>query len=332
MAQRFTATWSWAPALLTEAAVRDLAERWFAALEALVRHAAAPGAGGRTPSDLPLVALSQAEIERLESAYPQIEDILPLSPLQEGLLFHALYDAQAPDIYTVQLELGLEGTLDERRCSRRRCRLCWRAMPACAPASSMRISAGRCRSSCRRLTPPWHSIDLSSLDEAAREERLAAILAQDRAERFDLASPPLLRCALIRLAADQHRLVLTNHHILMDGWSMPILVQELLTLYAHQGDASGAAAGHALPRLSGLDCGAGSRRRASRPGGRLWPGLEEATRLAPHDPGRAPVAPEQITLALSETLTAALTRAGAPAGSDAEHLRSRPPGRFCSAV
>ena len=92
------ATWTWAPALLTEAEVRDLAERWFAALEAVVRHSTAPGAGGRTPSDLPLVALSQAEIEELESAYPQIEDVLPLAPLQEGLLFHALYDAQAPDI------------------------------------------------------------------------------------------------------------------------------------------------------------------------------------------------------------------------------------------
>ena len=77
-----------------------------------MRHASAPGAGGRSPSDLPLVALSQAEIERLESRYPQIEDILPLSPLQEGLLFHALYDAQAPDVYTVQLVLGLEGPLD----------------------------------------------------------------------------------------------------------------------------------------------------------------------------------------------------------------------------
>src|SRR6185295_19837358 len=66
---KLTVTWSWAPALLSEAAVRDLAERWFAALAALVRHAGAAGAGGRSPSDLPLVALSQAEIEGLESAY-----------------------------------------------------------------------------------------------------------------------------------------------------------------------------------------------------------------------------------------------------------------------
>ena len=132
------ATWSWAPALLSEAEVRDLAQGWFAALEALVRHAEQPGAGGRSPCDLPLVALSQAEIERLEREYPQIEDILPLSPLQEGLLFHALYDAQAPDVYTVQLVLALAGAARQRGAARRRRRLCWSAMPACAPASGTR--------------------------------------------------------------------------------------------------------------------------------------------------------------------------------------------------
>ena len=135
-----TATWSWAPALIAEDAVRDLAQT-------LV-----PGAGGAGPPcgaarrgrpharrDLPLVALSQAEIERLESRYPRIEDILPLSPLQEGLLFHALYDAQAPDVYTVQLELDLEGRARRARRWRRRRRLCSRATPACGRASCTRI-------------------------------------------------------------------------------------------------------------------------------------------------------------------------------------------------
>src|ERR1041384_3756170 len=76
---------------LGEAAVRDLAETWFRALTALTRHVTEPHAGGWTPSDLPLIELTQGEIERLEGEYPKIEDILPLSPLQEGLLFHALY-------------------------------------------------------------------------------------------------------------------------------------------------------------------------------------------------------------------------------------------------
>ena len=302
---RFTATWSWAPALVAEAEVRDLAQCWFAALEALVRHAAAPGAGGRTPCDLPLVSLSQAEIEGLESTYPQIEDVLPLAPLQEGLLFHALYDAQAPDIYMVQLELGLEGALDSDR------------MAAAVQALVARHASLRARFRHEHLgrpvqiivpdaTVPWRCIDLSSLDAAGREERLAAVLAQERAARFDLAGAPLIRFALIRLAGDQHRLVLTNHHIVMDGWSMPVLVRELLTLYAHRGDAA------VLPRVTPyrdyLAWMAGQDRSAARAAWReALAGLEEATRLAPHDPGRAPVAPEQMRLALSATLTTALT-------------------------
>ena len=302
---RFTATWSWAPALVTEAEVRDLAERWFTALEGLVRHAAAPGAGGRTPCDLPLVALSQEEIEGLESAYPQIEDVLPLAPLQEGLLFHALYDVQAPDIYTVQLELGLEGALESE------------AMAAAVQALVARHASLRARFRHEHLrrpvqiilpqvTAPWRSIDLSSLDEAGREERLAAVLAQERAERFDLAGAPLIRFALIRLAADRHRLVLTNHHIVMDGWSMPVLVRELLTLYAHQADAT------VLPRVTPYRdylawVAAQDRAGALAAWREALAGLEEATRLAPHDPGRQPVAPEQIRLSLTAPLTTALT-------------------------
>ena len=106
----FTATWSWASALMKEDLVRDIANRWFHVLETLVRHA--DQLGGHSPGDFPLVALSQAEIERIESRYPQVADILPLSPLQEGLFFHALYDAEAQDVYTVQLDLGLEGALE----------------------------------------------------------------------------------------------------------------------------------------------------------------------------------------------------------------------------
>ena len=107
------------------------------------------------------------------------------------------------------------------------------------------------------VEPHWRSIDLSLLDEAARAQRLDDFLTQDRAERFDLASPPLIRFALIRLAAGEHRLILTGHHILLDGWSLPVLVRELLTLYAHNLQAQaqhtyahdgGAAA--ALPRVT----------------------------------------------------------------------------------
>ena len=307
---KLTAHWSWAPALVTEAAVRDLAEHWFRVLGALVGHAAAPGAGGRTPSDLPLVALSQAEIERLESAAAPIEDILPLSPLQEGLLFHALYDAQAPDVYTVQLELGLEGSLDGA------------ALEAAAQALVARhgsLRAGFRHENLSRpvqiivpqVVVPWRHIDLSLLAEDARVERLAGILARDRAERFDLDRAPLLRFTLIRLAADRHRLVITNHHILMDGWSMPVLVQELFTLYADKGEA--ARLPRALPYRDYLAWIATQDHAAAVSAWReALAGLDEATRVAAHvathDGGPVPAVPERITLALSEPLSAALSQ------------------------
>ena len=249
-----TAHFSFASALLDEAAVRDLAESWLRTLAALVRHAALPGAGGRTPSDVALVGLTQGEIERLERHYGEIEDILPLSPLQEGLLFHALYDARGPDVYTVQLELELDGSLD----------------PAVLEAS-LHAVVGR-HASLRagfwhehlsrpvqvvvpRALAPWRLIDLSECDSAEQQRRLSGILADDRLERFDLAAAPLMRFALIKLSAQRHRLLISNHHLLMDGWSAPILVRELLASLCAARQRGVAAAGDAVPRLPRL-CGA----------------------------------------------------------------------------
>src|SRR5262249_31478162 len=211
---RAAGRWAGAPGACTGAGGRDLAQRWFLALEGLVGHAALPEAGGRSPSDLPLVALTQGEIERLERQYRQIEDVLPLSPLQEGLLFHALYDAQAPDVYTVQLELGLEGALEIA------------ALEAAVDALLLRHAGLRAcfwHAGLSRpvqvivptVKPRWRRLDLSLLDEASCAQRLASELGQDRGERFDLSCAPLMRFTLIRLSAQQHRLVLTHHHLLM---------------------------------------------------------------------------------------------------------------------
>ncbi len=199
---QLSATISFASRHVSEEQVRDLGERWFAALTALVRHVEQDaGAGGRTPSDVALVALSQGEIEELESRYPAIEDILPLSPLQEGLLFHALYDAGGPDVYTVQLELELEGTLNEQ--------LLQASVQAVVERhASLRAAFRHERLSrpvqviARRAGVPWRLHDLSGLSENEQELKLSAIREADRLERFDLAAPPLMRFALIRLSGD----------------------------------------------------------------------------------------------------------------------------------
>src|ERR1700735_1223629 len=72
--------------------------------------------GTGAPSDLPLVSLDQGQIEELEAGTAGgVAEVWPLPPLQEGLLFHALYDADAPDVYTVQHFFDLEGPVDAAR-------------------------------------------------------------------------------------------------------------------------------------------------------------------------------------------------------------------------
>ncbi|HEY2416728.1 MAG TPA: condensation domain-containing protein, partial [Steroidobacteraceae bacterium] len=302
------AHWSWAADLLSEKEAHDLAQGWFALLEALVRHAEQPGAGGRSPCDLPLLRLSQDEIEWIESKYPQIADILPLSPLQEGLFFHALYDVGAPDVYIVQLVLALEGSLNAARLERAAQALIERHASLRAGFAHEKLSqAVQIIASGARV--PWRSFDLSELDAAAREQRLSEALLQDRTERFDLATPPLLRFALIRLAAQEHRLVLSSHHILMDGWSGPVLVQELLALYARGGDAA------ALPRVTPYRdylawIAAQDQAAAIAAWREVLAGLQEPTRVAADTALDGSVASHQITVTLSEALSSALSEQG----------------------
>src|ERR1043165_1047940 len=116
-----------------------------------------------------------------------------------------------------------------------------------------------------------------------------------------------MRFALIRLTAEQHRVVLTHHHLLMDGWSLPVLVGELLRLYAHKGDC--AVLPGVTPYRDYVAWIAGQDRAGAISAWReALAGLEEPTRVAPPDRARLAVAPERITIALSEELTTALTR------------------------
>ncbi|GLZ39390.1 non-ribosomal peptide synthetase [Actinokineospora sp. NBRC 105648] len=163
-----------------------------------------------------------------------LRDILPLSPLQEGLLFHGIYDETAPDVYLVQQVFSLAGTLDEDRLRSAAALLLDRHANLRAAFRHQGLSKPV------QLIPhgvkvPWRSVDLSGEPDAdAAADRL---LAEDRVTRFDLGKPPLIRFTLLRLGNDRYRFALTNHHILLDGWSRPVLVRELFRLYLRGADA-----------------------------------------------------------------------------------------------
>ncbi|MEU4341616.1 amino acid adenylation domain-containing protein [Nocardia sp. NPDC023852] len=229
-------TWAYASRLLDEADLAELAALWTQALGAIAAHAGSAGSGGRTPSDFDLVAVTQEQVDTWERDYPNLTDVWPLSPLQYGLLFHALYDSDTADTYTVQSMLTLVGAVDSARLRRA-------AEALVARHENLRVAFVEAEDGPRQLVLAdaeiqWHDVDLTGFADEERGRELERVIAVDARTRFELTRPPLLRCTLIRTGPEAYRFVLTNHHLVLDGWSAPLLVRELLTLYVTESDAS----------------------------------------------------------------------------------------------
>jgi amino acid adenylation domain-containing protein len=160
-----------------------------------------------------------------------IEEILPLSPFQQGLYFHARYDRAAPDSYMVQYVLCLAGPVHEPGL-REAARAVLERHAALRAVFRQRRSGEPVQIIAASVPLDWTVHDLSGTSGASQDARLEPLLAAERARRFDLAQPPLMRFTLVRLGPDRHVLALTNHHILLDGWSMPIVISDLFAFHA----------------------------------------------------------------------------------------------------
>ncbi|MEV6419527.1 amino acid adenylation domain-containing protein [Streptomyces sp. NPDC051662] len=327
---------TWPDGILDERLVDRLADTWFEILDALAAHAAEPGAGGRTPSDFPLTGLSQDEVERLERDYPDLEEILPLSPLQQGLLYHVLVsglgtdtetdegareeagEADAPvgehSVYTVQVWLELIGDLDPDRL-RAAGRALLRRHTNLSAAFVHEGLAEPVQVFGAAAELPWREEDLGALAEDAREPEIDRLLDLERGRRFTPTAPPMMRMMLIRLGDNRHRVVLTTHHILMDGWSLPIVLRELFALYREAGGEGSVTRGHLPPvdlpattpfreylswlgRVDGTEAEAAWREALA--------GLTTSTRVALEEGTAEPMAPRNVTVQLSAETTVAL--------------------------
>ncbi|WP_051637413.1 non-ribosomal peptide synthase/polyketide synthase [Rhodococcus sp. UNC363MFTsu5.1] len=234
------ASFAFAPGLLTAEEIDAFAGLWRRALEGMAGHAEQPDAGGLTPSDLPLVTVSQHEIDRWHHRYPSLTDVWSLSPLQSGLLFHATLAAETIDVYTAQLVMDLAGVVDPARL-RGAANALVAHHPNLRTAFVYDDNGIAAQLVLDQVEVPFREVDLTEVAADAREAELQRLLDEERLTRFAMDRPPLLRMLLIRMSDDRCVLALTNHHIVLDGWSMPLLVRELLVRYAAGG------AGPALP-------------------------------------------------------------------------------------
>ncbi|CAM3778179.1 Linear gramicidin synthase subunit D [Pseudomonas reidholzensis] len=264
--------WTYSADVYQPATIDGLAQAFEQALADVVEHCCQAEHQGVTPSDFPLARLTQAQLDSLPLAAGQIDNLYPLSPMQQGMLFHTLYEQQAGN-YINQLRVDVDG-LDVQRFEQ-----AWQtALDAHDILRSGFVWQGDLEQAVQ-VVRSTVQLPLSLHDwrgQPALEQALQTLAEGERQRGFVLDEAPLLRLQLVRTGDSRHHLIYTNHHILMDGWSTSRLLGEVLQRYA--GVAIPAPASHYSDYIGWLQSQDGAVAET------FWKGqlahLEEPTRLA----------------------------------------------------
>lgn len=156
--------------------------------------------------------------------------VLRLTPMQEGLLFHSLFDQSQVDLYMPQLILKLSGAIDVDRL-----RVAVRQLVARHDVLRTTFHTGGRTGTPVQVVAPQadgalNVVDLSNEEPEFRRTQIEQFLHRDQETRFDLNMGPLARFHLLVTAVDRALLVITHHHLLFDGWSSSLLIDELISL------------------------------------------------------------------------------------------------------
>jgi len=221
--------WNYSANLHNRETVQQWANEFIEALRALTARAVSSESISYDPSDFPLAKLSQTEIDKLFATEQRIEDVYPLTPLQQGLLFHILY-APTAGLYFLQISCVLHHELNlpafksawQQVIARHTAlRTEFRWVDLAAPLQVVRASAEM----------PIEELDWRDLAPQKQQEKLQSFYEADRVRGCDLTKAPLMRITVIRTADDCYQVVWSHHHLIIDGWSGPLLLRECITLY-----------------------------------------------------------------------------------------------------
>ena len=227
--QQLQVSWTYRPNQYRTTTVKALAETYLQKIRALIDHCLSPEAGGYTPSDFPLAKLDQTTLDQLVVHYPQLEDCYPLTPIQQGFLFHTLY-APEEALYMNQLQCRLRGNLDTEAL-----RETWQRVsdrhPILRTAFAWENLEQPLQIVHRQVTVPWQLYDWRAKSSEEQKTAFKTLLQQDLSTGLPSHVAPLMRITLIRVADDCYDIIWGCHHMLLDGWSMPMVIQEIFSLY-----------------------------------------------------------------------------------------------------
>jgi amino acid adenylation domain-containing protein/non-ribosomal peptide synthase protein (TIGR01720 family) len=213
--------------LHSRATIEQLAARYSAALTELIQLSSAADAQRWSVADFPLAKLEGTELTGILKSRPALEDIYPLSPMQK--LFYSM-EAAADKLGFEQWRFVLRGSVDTAAL-----RQSWERVIARHPILRTAFVSDGLRETMQVVLPArpleWTEIDLRGLTDSEQQQRLLQTIAADRAKNFDLATGQLLRLILLRTRDDEWQMVWSTHHLLIDGWSWPVIFDELANFY-----------------------------------------------------------------------------------------------------
>jgi amino acid adenylation domain-containing protein/non-ribosomal peptide synthase protein (TIGR01720 family) len=229
--------WTYSQNIHQQSTIEALASGFIKALTEIIHHCQSPNVGGYTPADFPEAELTQAYLDNLlaemamsnPSAKKNLESIYPLSPMQQGILFHTLY-APESGIYCEQLSCTLRGQINTIAFAQ-----AWQSVVDRHPALRTFFVWDNLDKPhqvvCKSVNLPFAYEDWRLLSPTQQQEQLTVFQEADRDKGFPLNQAPLIRCTLIQTADDAYEFVWSFHHLLMDGWSLPVVVQEAFAFY-----------------------------------------------------------------------------------------------------
>jgi len=226
--------WTFSRERFDHATVRELAEAYLAELHSLTQHCLQDDAGGLTPSDFPLAHLSQVQLDSLPVPATVIEDVYPLTPMQEGLLLHTLLEP-GTGLYYMQDRYRINSALDPERFAQ-----AWQAViarhEALRASFCWNVGEDMLQVIHKPGSTPIEYLDWSADPESEQEPRLQALLKQEREVGFDLLNQAPFHLRLIRVGAERYWFMMSNHHILIDAWCRSLLMNDFFEIYMALGE------------------------------------------------------------------------------------------------
>ncbi|MBZ4422890.1 amino acid adenylation domain-containing protein [Myxococcus sp. RHSTA-1-4] len=227
---RLKVVWAYSSNLHARATIEAVAARFLSALHELVEGRGTPDAARRSPGDFPLARLTPASLERLLRQYPDVEDLYPLTSLQQGMLFHAALAAPGSGVFHEQLSWTSRGRVDLPALRRalaevvaRNAVLRTSFIHEGLPEPLQVVHA--------KAALPWTEHDLRGLSAEEQRARLEAMVREDRARGFKLSPAPLARMDVVRLEEGAYRFLWSHHHLVMDGWGVGLMLQQVFAIY-----------------------------------------------------------------------------------------------------